>query len=78
MASDPVTTQLNRIKGQLDGIIRMYEDDRQCIDIVRQVIAARNSLSGVARDLLTDEASKCSRQRKTDELELILKEVFKY
>jgi len=78
MANDPIVTKLNRVKGQLDGITRMYEDDRQCIDVVRQIIAARNSLSSIARDLLTDEASSCSKERRTEDLEKILKEIFKY
>lgn len=76
--SDKVLSQLKRIRGQLDGIIRMYEDERSCVDIVRQVIAARSSLGRVSRDLLSGEATRCSRERKVDELNEILKEVFRY
>ena len=75
---DQVATQLKRIRGQLDGIINMYSDQRACVDIVRQVIAARNSLSRVAQNLLTNEASRCSKAHKAEELEVILKELFKY
>lgn len=78
MAQDPIVTKINRVKGQLDGIVRMYEDERQCVDVVRQIIAARNSLSTIARELLTDEASSCSKERRTEDLENILKEIFKY
>lgn len=74
---DPVINQLKRIRGQIDGVINMYEDERACIDIVRQVAAARNSLSRVARDLLTNEASRCNRESSLDELDEILKELFK-
>jgi DNA-binding FrmR family transcriptional regulator len=76
--SDQTLMQLKRIKGQLDGVVSMYEDERACVDIVRQVIAVRNSLSRVARDLLTDEASRCSRERRVGDLDGILKELFKY
>ncbi len=75
---DPLVIQLKRIRGQVDGVIRMYEDERTCIDIVRQIAAARNSLNRVARDLLTNEASRCSREKKLEELDKILKEVFKH
>ncbi len=78
MKTDNVLTQLKRIRGQLDGIIRMYEDERGCVDIVRQVIAARSSLGRVSRDLLSGEATKCSKERKVEELDDILKEVFRY
>lgn len=74
---DKVLTQLKRIRGQLDGLIKMYEDERLCIDIVRQVIAARNSLGRVARDLLTGEATRCSRERKFSELDQLLKELLR-
>jgi DNA-binding FrmR family transcriptional regulator len=75
--SDVAITQLKRIRGQIDGLINMYEDERACIDIVRQVIAARNSLGRVARDLLTGEATRCSKQSRLEDLEALLKEVFR-
>ena len=75
--SDPIVSKLKRIRGQIDGIIRMYEDQRGCVDIVRQVAAARSGLSSVARELLTSEASRCSREDRVDDLEEILKELFK-
>ncbi len=78
MANDKVLTQLKRIRGQIDGIIKMYEDERTCVDIVRQVVAARSSLGTVARALLSNEATRCSKERKPDELNDILKEVFRY
>lgn len=78
MLEDQVINQLKRVRGQLDGIIGMYQDERSCVDIVRQVVAARNSLSRVAKDLLTDEAGRCSRERKTEELQAIISELFKY
>ena len=78
MSNDPVVLQLKRIKGQLEGILTMYEEEQTCVDIVRQVIAARNSLGRVARDLLTGEASRCTKERNVDELDEVLKEVFRY
>jgi CsoR family transcriptional regulator, copper-sensing transcriptional repressor len=75
---DPVLTQLKRICGQLDGVTKMYDDERACIDIVRQIIAVRSSLGRVARDLLTDEATSCSKDNRTEDLDAVLKEVFRY
>lgn len=78
MATDKKLAQLNRIRGQIDGIIKMYEEERTCIDIVRQIIAVRSSLGRTARDLLTGEAGRCSRESRTDDLDQVLKELFKY
>lgn len=74
---DVIVKRLKRISGQLDGIIKMYQDDRTCIDVVHQVIAARNALGGVAKELLTNEASRCSKERRIDELEIVLKELLR-
>lgn len=74
-SADEISQRLNRINGQIDGIIKMYEGDRSCIEIVRQIVAARNALSSVARELLTAEAGRCSREKNLEELDLIIKEL---
>jgi DNA-binding FrmR family transcriptional regulator len=76
--SDQVLVQLRRIRGQLDGVLRMYEDERTCIDIVRQLLAIRNSVSSVARSVLADEASRCSRTNDPEQLDAVVKEVLKF
>jgi CsoR family transcriptional regulator, copper-sensing transcriptional repressor len=78
MPNDPILIQLKRIKGQLDGVISMYEDEQTCVDVVRQVIAARNSLGSVAQKLLFGEANKCTKERRVEDLNEILREVFRY
>lgn len=78
IAADPVLTQLKRIRGQMDGIISMYEQEKTCIDVVHQVIAARNSLGSVAQKLLFGEANRCTKERRVEDLNEILKEAFKY
>src|ERR1043165_1203316 len=44
--------QMRRARGQVEGILRMIEDDRYCADIIIQITAARASLQAVAKDLL--------------------------
>lgn len=78
MSNDKILAKLKRVNGQIEGIINMYEQERTCVDIVRQVVAARSALGGVAKDLLTTEASRCTKERKAAELEEILQEVFRY
>jgi DNA-binding FrmR family transcriptional regulator len=78
MSDDQTRAQMRRIVGQVHGISQMFESDRECIEIVRQIIAARNSLTSVARSLLTTEALKCSKERRIEDLDAVLAEVFKY
>lgn len=74
---DPIATQLNRINGQLTGVIKMYSEDRACVDVVHQILAVRNSLGRVARELLTSEATRCTRERKLEDLDAVLKELLR-
>lgn len=74
---DPVLAQLKRTQGQIGGVIKMYEADRPCVDIVRQIVATRNSLGRTAREFLTSEVDRCSREKKPRELEAILTELFR-
>ncbi len=65
--------KLNRIRGQVDGIVSMCEKDRSPVEIAQQIIAARNALSTVARELLSKEAVRCANQQCYDDLEAVVK-----
>lgn len=76
--SDRVSRQLRRVCGQVEGVSRMYEEERPCLEIARQIAAVRSSLSRVARDILTSELNRCSRERDCQRLDKVLKELLKY
>ncbi|MEP7166869.1 MAG: metal-sensitive transcriptional regulator [Candidatus Woesebacteria bacterium] len=73
LGKDAVALKLKKIIGQLNGVLAMYEEERSCLDIVQQVAASRSALSGVAKDLLADEASRCARCRTPEDFDRILK-----
>lgn len=75
---DPIAASLNRIRGQVDGIAKMYEEKRPCVEIAHQLAAVRNSVSRVARDILTSEAGVCSKNNNHEQLSLVLKELLRY
>lgn len=76
--SDDIINRLKRVRGQIDGVISMYEDERACVDIVTQVAAARSALSSIGRELLSNEAVRCSRNKNHDSLDTTLKQLFKF
>jgi DNA-binding FrmR family transcriptional regulator len=51
--------RIRRIAGQLDGIERMIEEDRYCVDILLQVAAARAALDGLGKLLLHSHVETC-------------------
>ncbi len=53
-------THLRRIEGQVRGIAAMVQDDRYCADIITQVMAVRESLNSVARNLMRNHLRHCA------------------
>ena len=74
---DEVTRKLNRVEGQVRGIKRLYEEKQDCLQVVQQIVAARQALARVAKDLLTGEAVQCSRSpKKQQDFDKLLKSLF--
>jgi len=71
-----VLKRLKRIRGQVDGVIRMYEECRECGDVVTQIAAVRAALSGVGKELLKSEAVACAKNNKGSKLDQLLKQLF--
>jgi DNA-binding FrmR family transcriptional regulator len=51
--------RLNRVEGQVRGIIRMIEEGRYCIDVLTQINAARAALAKVESEMLKAHLSHC-------------------
>lgn len=58
-AKESALKRLQRIEGQVRGLIRMVEDDRYCIDVVTQISAARAALRKVEEEVLHDHVAHC-------------------
>ena len=62
MISDHKKAALNRLKtvrGHIDAVIAMVDDERYCPDIMKQVSALQGSLEGVNRVLLENHVETC-------------------
>ncbi|NJN16064.1 MAG: metal-sensitive transcriptional regulator [Oscillochloris sp.] len=56
---DDVMRRLRRIEGQVRGLQRMVEEDRDCRDIVTQITAVRSALTSVNNVVLRCYAHNC-------------------
>ncbi len=72
---DDLLRRLRRISGQVDGLARMVDQERYCIDILTQVSAVQAALDKVALRLLDDHARHCvigaadsDREQRTEEM----------
>ena len=51
--------RLNRVSGQVQGVGRMIEEDRYCIDVLHQLQAIKSALAKVEDAVLKDHAATC-------------------
>lgn len=49
--------RLNLIKGQLNGLTKMVDEERYCVDIITQASAIKEALSGVENLILENHLS---------------------
>ncbi|KOA20388.1 copper-sensing transcriptional repressor CsoR [Clostridium homopropionicum DSM 5847] len=76
-------TSLKTAKGQIDGIIKMLEDERYCVDISNQIIASQALLKKANMLILKQHMHHCVKDaimendanRKIDEIIVILEKV---
>lgn len=57
-----VTRLLKTAQGQIDGLVKMVEDDRYCIDISTQLLATQAILRRVNFDILKGHFEHCIRE----------------
>ena len=57
--TDNITRRLKIARGQIDGILKMVEEDRYCIDISNQLMAVVSALKVINRDVLSAHLNHC-------------------
>lgn len=77
---------LKTARGQIDGVIKMIEDSRYCIDISNQILAVQSQISRANKLILLQHLQSCvvnaasspdDLQEKTDELSVIFDKILK-
>ena len=58
-AASSVGFRLRSARGHLDGVIRMVDDDRYCIDVLHQLSAVQGALERVRREVLEAHLRGC-------------------
>ena len=54
-----LTSRINRIAGQVNGIAKMIEQDRYCVDILNQISAIHSALDALGMQLLEHHTQGC-------------------
>lgn len=59
---DATARLIKTARGQLDGILRMIDEDRYCVDIVHQLMATQSILRRASREILSAHMECCVRE----------------
>lgn len=66
--SDTIIRKLKIAEGQINGIIKMVNDDKYCIDISNQILATQTLLKNVNQEILSAHIRGCVKEAlNTDE-----------
>lgn len=62
-----VTRLLKTARGQIDGILKMVDEDQYCIDISNQILAASSVLKRANKEVLKAHIKSCIVKAEKDE-----------
>ena len=62
-----ITRLLKTARGQLEGILRMVEEDRYCVEIAQQLMATEAILNRANKEILTAHLKSCVKNAESDE-----------
>lgn len=58
-------TRLRKIRGQVQGLERMLEEDADCAEVLNQVISARNALKSFGDEIVQSHLHECIEHART-------------
>jgi len=61
-----VKRRLSRIEGQLRGVQKMIDEDRDCKEIIQQLVAIRAGIHSASLSFMQDVASECMISQELD------------
>ena len=59
ITKDNLIKRLRRIEGQVRGVQKMIDDERDCREIVQQLVSIRSAVQGATYNFLQEQANNC-------------------
>ncbi|MCM3764575.1 MULTISPECIES: metal-sensitive transcriptional regulator [Bacillaceae] len=74
--NDQIKNRVKRIEGQLRGILRMMEEDKECKDVITQLSAARTAIDRTIGVIVSSNLVNCVQkaEEKGESMEDLVKE----
>ncbi|GEL05158.1 metal-sensitive transcriptional regulator [Rummeliibacillus stabekisii] len=62
--NDQIRNRLKRIEGQLRGVLRMIEEDKDCKDVITQLSASRSAIDRTIGLIVSTNLVHCMKEEK--------------
>jgi DNA-binding FrmR family transcriptional regulator len=74
--NDQIKNRVKRIEGQLRGILKMMEEDKECKDVITQLSAARTAIDRTIGVIVSSNLVNCVQEanEKGENMEDLVKE----
>ena len=69
-AMKPVVNRIKRAQGQLAGVVRMLEEDRDCEEVVTQLAAVSKALDRAGFAIVASGLQQCIAEGGSDNLDI--------
>lgn len=56
---EPIVRLLKTSRGQIDGVLKMIDENKYCVDIVNQIMASEAILKRAAKEILRSHIEGC-------------------
>jgi len=63
-----INQRINRIIGQLKGIERMVNQERECGEVLQQISAIKKAIDGLSKEIVISDICRIVPQNKTQEV----------
>ncbi|HSL41422.1 MAG TPA: metal-sensitive transcriptional regulator, partial [Desulforhopalus sp.] len=70
--------RLRRIEGQVRGLANMVEQDKDCIDVLRQINSVSGSLRGIWMQIIGDHLRGCISKSQLQQDEKLIDELMEH
>ncbi|ALM58240.1 persulfide-sensing transcriptional repressor CstR [Staphylococcus equorum] len=57
-----MVNRIKRVQGQLNGVIKMMEDEKHCKDVITQLSASKSSIQRLMGVIISENLIECVRE----------------
>lgn len=68
-----IQQRLNNINGQIEGVKKMVDNKKDCVQILTQLKAIKSAVGSVMDNLINDQFDTCFKSLKEEDKKLLIK-----